>query len=80
MYLKSPSTTATYALSGHSFGDFAAKNAGNSAASDSLTRADRTIVRTLVLERLNLLGDPFIQNRVRVVRGVYPKRWDLMDV
>lgn len=48
--------------------DFAGKNAGNFAASDSLTRADRTIVRTFVIERLNLLGDPFIQKRVRVVR------------
>jgi hypothetical protein len=51
--------------------DFAAKNAGNSAASDSLKRADRTIVRTLVLEGVNLLGDPFIQKHVRVVCGVF---------
>jgi hypothetical protein len=60
--------------------DVAAKNAGKSAASDSLTRAERTIVRTVVVERLNLPGDRFIQNRVRVVGGGYPKRWGLMDV
>jgi hypothetical protein len=53
--------------------DVAAKNAGNSTAFDSLTRADRTIVRRLVVERLNLLGDPFIQNRVRIVDGIYPE-------
>jgi hypothetical protein len=43
---------------------------------------NRTSVHTLVIERLNLLVDPFIQSRVlvRVVGGVYPKRWDLMDV
>jgi hypothetical protein len=54
--------------------DVAAKNARNSTAFDSLTRADRTIVRRLVVERLNLLGDPFIQNRVRVVDGILPRR------
>jgi|HubBroStandDraft_4_1064222.scaffolds.fasta_scaffold33989_4 hypothetical protein len=31
-------------------------------------------VRSFVIERLNLLGGPFIQIR----RGDYPKRWDLM--
>jgi hypothetical protein len=31
---------------------------------------------SFVIERLNLLGSPFIQNR----HGDYPKRWDLMDV
>jgi hypothetical protein len=33
-------------------------------------------IHSFVIERLNLLGGPFIQNR----RGDYPKRWGLMDV
>jgi hypothetical protein len=33
-------------------------------------------IHSFLIERLNLLGGPLIQNN----RGDYPKRWDLMDV
>jgi hypothetical protein len=50
----------------------------------AMTRAmgSRASVQTLVIEHLNLLDDPFIQNRVhlRAVGGVYPRRGVLMDV
>jgi len=47
-----------------------------------MKRGSSAFVDTFVIESLNLLGDPFIQSRVHlpVVGGVYPKRWDLMDV
>jgi hypothetical protein len=48
-------------------------------AADPFSSEDRN---TFVLERLNLLGGPFIQSRkhLAIVRGVYPKRWGLLDV
>jgi len=47
-----------------------------------MKRGSSASIQTLVIERLNLLGDPFIQNRihVRAVGDVYPKRGALMDV
>jgi hypothetical protein len=45
-----------------------------------MKRGSCASVHALVIDRLNLLGDPFIQNRVRVVGGVYPKGWELTDV
>lgn len=49
---------------------------------DDLSDGEPRIRSTLVIEHLNLLSDPFIQNRVhlRAVGSVYPRRGALMNV